>query len=92
MFSAIPIAAYTYAPSSKPAPTWAKDVYFGEEASLMLNQGGYADGKLTCCALDSPEECKVQAMNSGIDAYEQGSKNRTLTKGAQAEHPRRSCA
>jgi hypothetical protein len=75
--SATVLLAGLGAPVAMPPPTFAPDFYMGEELSLVLNQGGYDAGGQACCPITAPD-CKIQAINSGSDVWEQRSKNRTL--------------
>ena len=71
-------AGLAFSASTKPTPPeFAGDFYTGEQASVVLNQGGYKSGALTCCSVTDSPACKVQAVNSGLDVREQASMKRT---------------
>lgn len=64
-------------------PAFASDYYVGEQSALAINQGGYKINNGICCSKTHSSNCKLQAMNSGGDVYEQGSKERTRTDSAR---------
>ena len=70
------------APTPSP-PKFAGDFYTGEQASVVLDQGGYRSGELTCCSITNSPQCKVQAINMGQDVREQKSMQRTRSDSPQ---------
>ena len=64
-------------------PTFPADFYTGEFQSLAINQGGYYIQDGACCSRTTSPTCKIQAVATGADVREQGSKNRTRSDSAQ---------
>jgi len=74
---ALPLAAALAPPHLPP------DFYTGLQGVIATAPGAYRTEDALCCAKDSPG-CQVVTQSMGADIFQQGSRNRTLHRGAQA--------
>ena len=62
-------------------PTFPIDFYAGVQNNIILAQGESVRHENFMCCAASATACKVQTISAGMDTYQQGSMNRTLTLG-----------
>lgn len=70
-------------PSSPTPPTLPQDFYVGSQDNLAIVQGGYFVSGGGCCSASHSSQCKIQAISSGSDVYQQGSMKRVRSDSAQ---------
>ena len=63
-------------------PKLPADFYTGVQGVIVTAPGSYAAQDAVCCAKDAPS-CQIITQTMGADIFQQGSRNRTLHKGAQ---------